>query len=72
MLQPCIFWYLTQKYVRNFTLVKRSLSLSYKIVGEGSSESSNVPPVFLLHGLLGQKIHWDGMGQYIFIGGSHV
>lgn len=62
MLHPCFSWYLTQKIVRNLAVVKRSLNLSYKIVSQGSLEEANLPPVFLLHGLLGQKKHWDGMG----------
>lgn len=67
MLQTCISWNLIRKSVRNPTGVKRFLSLSYKVVSEGGSEEPDVPPVLLLHGLLGQKKHWAGVGQYIFM-----
>ncbi|KAJ8713032.1 hypothetical protein PYW08_008336 [Mythimna loreyi] len=42
----------------------RSVVLSYKVLGEGSTESEE-PPIFLFHGLLGGKRQWEGIGKII-------
>ncbi|CAH1641222.1 unnamed protein product [Spodoptera littoralis] len=44
-------------------ICNRSVVLSYKILGEGAAEE---PPIFLLHGLLGNKKQWESIGKIIF------
>uniref|UniRef100_A0A2A4K9W3 sn-1-specific diacylglycerol lipase ABHD11 n=1 Tax=Heliothis virescens TaxID=7102 RepID=A0A2A4K9W3_HELVI len=38
--------------------------LSYKILGEGVTESDE-PPIFIFHGLLSNKKQWEGIGKII-------
>ncbi|XP_026314308.1 protein ABHD11-like [Hyposmocoma kahamanoa] len=64
MLQSCISWHLIRKSV-GYPTVKRFLNLSYKVVSESSSENPDLPPVLLLHGLLGQKKLWACLGKTI-------
>ncbi|KAJ8711369.1 hypothetical protein PYW07_008611 [Mythimna separata] len=45
-------------------ICKRSVVLSYKVLGESTTESDE-PPVFLFHGLLGGKRQWEGIGKII-------
>ncbi|CAF4884665.1 unnamed protein product [Pieris macdunnoughi] len=45
------------------THAKRTVAnLSYKIFGE-SSVDPDIPPIFLFHGLLGTKKHWESFGK---------
>ena len=48
-----------------YWISKRSIVLSYKILGEGS-DKANEPPVFLFHSLLSGKRQWEAIGKIIF------
>lgn len=56
--------YQTLKQATSRAWRRTAVNLSFKVVGEGSSESEE-PPIFLLHGLLGCKKHWKGIGKTI-------
>lgn len=45
-------------------LVKSQVNLSFKVIGVGTTHSDK-PPIFLLHGLLGCKKNWKGIGKTI-------
>lgn len=45
---------------RNKTSV--AVDLSYKIIGDDPGDY-DLPPLFILHGLLGFKKHWQGLGK---------
>jgi pimeloyl-ACP methyl ester carboxylesterase len=55
------------KHVVPSRLFKRlSTSLSYKIIGDETVNDPDVPPIIILHGLLGMKKHWKGLGKTIY------
>lgn len=56
--------YHTLKQSTSKTWLRTVVNLSYKVIGEGSSEPEE-PPIFLLHGLLGGKRHWKSIGKTI-------
>lgn len=47
----------------SYQIFKRSVVLSYKILGVGSEPEK--PPIFVFHGLLGGKRQWEGIGKII-------
>ncbi|XP_026731377.1 protein ABHD11-like [Trichoplusia ni] len=55
---------LFKQIVPSSLVSSRSFVLSYKIIGEGVTEPEE-PPIFIFHGLLGNKRHWEGIGKTI-------
>ncbi|XP_063833336.1 uncharacterized protein LOC135082470 [Ostrinia nubilalis] len=53
------------KHLPAFLTVSRpAVTLSYKIIGDSEMDvDDEAPPFFLLHGLLGCKRHWEGLGK---------
>ncbi|CAH0595411.1 unnamed protein product [Chrysodeixis includens] len=55
---------LLKQVVPSPRVLSRSFVLSYKILGEGMTDPEE-PPVFVFHGLLFNKRHWEGIGKTI-------
>lgn len=54
------------KHALSTTLIvsRSSVSLSYKVLGDSEMDvDEKAPPLFLFHGLLGNKRHWESMGK---------
>ncbi|RVE50245.1 hypothetical protein evm_005080 [Chilo suppressalis] len=42
---------------------RNAVNLSYKILGDEDLSDPDIAPLFILHGLLGMKKHWESLGK---------
>ncbi|XP_075984050.1 sn-1-specific diacylglycerol lipase ABHD11-like [Anticarsia gemmatalis] len=59
---PSLF--LRQVVPRSMIQFRTVVSLSYKILGDGTSDPPK-PPVFMFHNIVGNKFQWEGIGKTI-------